>query len=312
MPDNTPGTVTGGAVATPAIAGLAFKINESAMIPVEAGQAVAKGWPASIGGKPLGVTWHWTVTHDLLVCRQVLGGRNAERKGEASAHYGIGRSFKEGVDRYVSLENRSFHAGIGQTLQFDGKALSSPDFKGSRSTIGVETVSIGAVDRSKAKPDFIRTAGPRGEPLFVQPWTEEQIAMMIAIGVEIVTRFPHIQPRHHHGHHDICPDRKIDVAGFPFARVLRGIYPKLEIPDVWTPLLTARQRQRALIALGFNLGASGADGDFGQKSRDALTLFQKQNGLVANTRWSTFVNWKLHDVFKAKGMDLAKVTGAAD
>ena len=39
----------------------------------------------------------------LELCRRLLGGRNAERKGEASAHYGIGRSFEEVVDRYVTV-----------------------------------------------------------------------------------------------------------------------------------------------------------------------------------------------------------------
>lgn len=313
-PEDTAPGVTGPSV--PTVAALQFKINEKAMIPVAPGHAVGKGWLAPTGNRPLGVTWHWAVTRDLLTLRNVLGGSNPERKGEASAHYGIGRSFAEGVDRYVSLENRSFHAGKNQTVRHDGKKLGKNEFtdlKASRSTIGIETVHIGTT----SKAPFIRTASPMGQPLTVETWTDEQVEMMIAIGVEIVTRWKHIGPRDHHGHHDICPTDvktgkayKIDVCGFPFARVLRGIYPKETIPDVWTPLETVTQRQRTLIALGFDLGPTGADGDWGKKSRGALVAFQQANGLFANGLWSTFVNWKVFEVLEAAGRDLAQVGGA--
>jgi N-acetyl-anhydromuramyl-L-alanine amidase AmpD len=132
--------------------------------------------------------------------------------------------------------------------------------------------------------------------------------MCIQVGREIVDRWPHIGVRDHHGHHDIAPDRKIDVAGFPFARVLRGIYADPTIPDVWSPFETVHQRQRALIALGFDLGAAGADGDWGRKSRDALLAFQRQHRMADNGMWSTFVNWKLHDVFPAMSIDPAQAT----
>ena len=81
-----PGTAAGAAV--PALAGLRFKISEAAMIPVESGQAVARGWPASIGGKPLGVTWHWTVTRDLLVCTAASALAVAESPAAAVASRG--------------------------------------------------------------------------------------------------------------------------------------------------------------------------------------------------------------------------------
>lgn len=301
MSDETP-TMT-----TPCgnLAGRAFAIHEGAMIPLEPGQAVGKGWGRAIGGAPAGVTWHWTVTHNLAVCRQVLGGASAERKGEASAHYGVGRSFAEGVDRYVSLENRSWHAGIKQTLRWDGCALTDAGHKGSRSTIGVETVTVGAAAR--AQPGWIATATPDGKPIQVQPWTEEQIAMMVEVGREIVARWPHIGPRDHHGHHDICPGYKIDVCGFPFARVLRGIYPDHAIPDVWSPLETVAQRQDALIALGYDLGRTGADGVWGARSRTALLHFQTLHGMVANAMWSTFVSWRIHEALGERGQELATV-----
>lgn len=297
------------------VASLPFQFRDF-LIPLADGQAVTRGWPERHGGKPLGVTWHWAVTRRLSVLRGVIGGAHAERKGDASAHYGIGRTFAEGVDRYVTLENRSWHAGKHQSLRWNGKPmLGDADFKGSRSTIGIETSHIGAdLDGVVAEADWIRTATPLGKPIRVQPWTNEQIAMCIEVGREIVRRWPHIRPDDHHGHHDICPvdengqAYKIDVCGFPFAKVLRGIYPDTPITDVWTPFETVRQRQRALIALGFNLGGSGADGAWGDRSRTALTLFQRHDGLVANGLWSTFVSRAVYRELKQIGRDPAAVT----
>ncbi|HEX8694036.1 MAG TPA: N-acetylmuramoyl-L-alanine amidase [Longimicrobium sp.] len=300
-------TVPNGIGSVP-VAGLPFELNDGAMIPLGEGQAVTRGWPEAIGGRPLGVTWHWTVTWDLRVCRQVLGGANPERKGQASAHYAVGRSFAEGVDRYVSLENRSWHAGVHQTLRWDGRALTDPDHKGSRSTVGVETVNIGyATSAGMAGPDWIHTAGPDGRPLVVQPWTEEQVRMMIEVGREIQRRWPHLGPEDHHGHHDVCPGHKVDVSGFPFARVLRGIYPEASIYDVWTPTATVVQRQRALAAAGCDPGP--VDGVWGKDGTVALKRFQAERGLVANGYWSTFVSRALHAALAERGMDLAAAGG---
>ena len=196
------------------------------MIPLEPGQAVDRGWPerpwveelrAEESGaekswaapRPLAVTWHWTATWTLERCNQLLGGADAERRGQASAHYAVGRSFEEGVARYVSLDNRSWHAGFRQTLRFDGRPMTIQDEKGARTAIGVETVNIGYArheageEEVEAGPDWIRAdTVDGGQRLVVQPWSDEQIEMMIVVGREIVERWPEIGPRHHHGHHD--------------------------------------------------------------------------------------------------------------
>jgi N-acetyl-anhydromuramyl-L-alanine amidase AmpD len=274
------------------------------LIPLAPDQAVNAGWTEATGGRPVGITWHWTVTRNLQVCREVLGGAHAERKGEASAHFGVGRTFEEGIDRYVSIENRSWHAGINQTLQWDGRPLVDKRFKGTRTTIGIETVNIGfARENVPAGPDWITAAEPNGKHLMqVQPWPEPQIEMMIALGKEIVDRWKNIRVRDHHGHHDICPGYKQDVAGFPFARVLRGIYGDDSIPDVWSPLWTPTQRQQMLLLLGFDLGPSGADGYWGRRSDAALRQFQRENGMLEDGMWTTFVNWKVYDVVKLRSI----------
>jgi len=151
-------------------------INEDHLIPIEPGQSVGRGWLAPVGRQPQGVTWHWTVTWDLATCRRLLGGANALRKGDASAHYGVGRSFGEGIDRYVSLENRSWHAGVGQTLRWDGRR-SNRNTKGARATIGVETVNIGyAQDGIPAGADWVAAATPNSRHIMrIQPWPDEQV-----------------------------------------------------------------------------------------------------------------------------------------
>ena len=276
-----------------------------ALIPIQPGQAVGRGWTSPTDGRPVGVTWHWTVTRDLATCRRVLGGANAERRGEASAHYGIGRTLDEGIDRYVSLENRSWHAGIGQTLRWDGQPLlNDARFKGTRTTIGVETVTIGyARTGVPAGDDWIEAAEPNGRHIMrVQPWTEEQVEMMIAVGQEIIERWPNIGFRDHHGHHDLCPGYKQDVAGFPFARVLRGIYANPGIPDVWTRFWMPLARQEALLALGYDLGPTGADGDWGRRSDTALRKFQREHGMPEDGMWTTFVSWKVYDAMASRGL----------
>jgi hypothetical protein len=86
------------------------------------------------------------------------------------------------------------------------------------------------------------------------------------------------------------------------------LYPDRIFHDVWTPLETVRQRQRALIALGFNLGRTGADGDWGRLNGTALRLFQRHHGMVIDGLWSTFVSRKVHAVLAESGRDLRQVT----
>lgn len=291
---------------------MALTICMDHLIPVEAGQAVSRGWTTATGMRPMGVTWHWTATPDLATCRRVLGGGRAERKGVASAHFAVGRSLAEGVDCYVSLNDRSWHAGIGQTLRWDGRG-SDASTKGSRSTIGVETVNLGYARQGVvAAADWILVAGIDGRRKFrVEPWTEAQVELMIALGKHILARWDHIGMRDHHGHHDLCPGYKDDVIGFPFARVLRGIY-GLDVPDVWSPFASPILRQRALLLCGASLGNSGpkrdgVDGLWGRISDRALMNFQAANGLVPNGKWSTFVGWKIYDCLSARRVDLSQL-----
>jgi N-acetyl-anhydromuramyl-L-alanine amidase AmpD len=289
---------------------MAIEINDEFLIPMARGNAVSRGWTTATGNQPMGVTWHWTATRTLDVVRQVLGGPDPKRKGEASAHYGIGRSLTEGVDRYVSLENRSWHAGLNQTFLWNGRLLANQRFKASRTTIGVETVNVGYERPGiQAKTTWIGCTSPNGQQqMRVQPWSAEQMNMMIEVGKEIIDRWPHIRPRDHHGHHDICPGYKVDVCGFPFARVLRGIYDDDTIPDVWSPLWRVKQRQKVLIALGYDLGHWGVDGQWGSVSNAALKAFQEDCGITGNGMWTSFTNWQVWESCRGKGIDLADVT----
>ena len=269
------------------------------MIPVERGQAVGRGWTSATGFKPIGVTWHWTATFNLTTCRRILGGANALRKGSASAHFGVGRSVDEGVDQYVSIENRSYHAGAGQTLEQDGRPLRSRSFIGARTTIGIETVNVGYARRGvPAGDDWIPALSPNGrQEMRIEPWTEPQIVMMIELGRMLVSAFPNIRPNDHHGHSDICPGRKVDPLGFPFARVLSGIY-ECSIEDVWSPFVEAEGRQRALKLLGYDLGPWGVDGDWGRVSQAALEDYQVDRGLAEDGFWTLGVSRSIYSDLK--------------
>lgn len=275
---------------------MAVSISDAHLIPVSPGNAVSAGWPAKFGNRPVGVTWHWTATWDLATATAVLGGPDPERKGEASAHYGVGRSPQEGVHRYVTLEDRSWHAGRNQTLRWDGAERKLEAEKASRTTVGVEVVHIGfARPGVQAGPDWLLAAAPSGKhEMRVAPWPGAQIEMMVDVGKEIVRRWPNIGPSDHHGHHDVCPGYKVDVAGFPFARLLRGIYGDPSLPDVWTPYWTVEGRQSALLQLGYDLGSTGVDGSWGRMSDAALCRFQREHGLVEDGMWTLFVSRAVH------------------
>ena len=273
------------------------------LIPTTPGNAVDLGWPSATGSKPRGVTWHWTALATLAEADRYLGGSAPLPKRQASAHYCVGRTASEGVLRWVSLENRSWHAGAFQTLRWDGETMSRADYKASRTTVGVETVNLGYARAGvPASADWTTAATPEGESYQIQPWPAEQLSMCVEVGRLIQQRWPHLTYRDHHGHHDLCPQYKEDVSGFPFAPVLRGIYGDVTIPDVWSTLWTIKQRQSALIKLGYNLGYSGADGVWGPKSLGALKSFQSRYGISANGFWTSFVNWKMYEVAKARGL----------
>lgn len=288
---------------------MTLEIEDHFLIPLKEGHAVTVGWPSITGARPHGITWHWTATHDLAECDRLLGGANALRRGQASAHFAIGRTRGEGVHRYVSLENQSWHAGKNQLLRWDGRPFDGPDAKGARTTIGVEIVHIGyARDEVPTGPDWILAASPDGrQELRICPWGDEQLELVIEIGRRILHRWPHIGPRNHHGHHDLCPTYKLDVVAFPFARVLRGLYGS-GVPDVWTPLWTVGQRQRALAALGYRLGDELERGVWGPSSHRALRRFQARGGLAVNGLWTTFVNWGLYDLAQRWGLRLDELS----
>ena len=270
-------------------------------IPLERGHAARPGWTTVTTRRPRGVTWHWTATWDLDHCTRLLGGADPERKGIASAHLAVGRSFEEGVHRYVSFDDRSWHAGKAQTLRWDGKPFTDPRYKASRTTLGIETVNIGyARDGVEPEADWIIADTPDGlVRRRIQPWSEEQVAMMVEVGRRIVARWPRLGPRDHHGHYDLCPGYKEDPIGFPFARVLRGIYDDPSIPDVWSAGWRVEGRQRLLDRVGAEPGP--IDGVWGPRSDAALRRFQVQVGLAANGMWSTFVGWQLDDELRGQG-----------
>lgn len=58
-----------------------------------------------------------------------------------------------------------------------------------------------------------------------------------------------------------------------------------EPPEDRRPLDTWKQRQEALLALGYDLGRLGADGKHGFRTRSAVEAFQETEGLVVDGVW---------------------------
>lgn len=278
---------------------MSFGFNDH-LIPVESGQAVSKGWGDFKG--PQGITWHWTATWDLATCRKILGGPDAMRKGQASAHYGVGKTTDEGIDRYVTKENRSWHAGAGQTLTWEGRP-STRSSSGTRTTIGIETVHIGYARKGVPAGDdcTLWASTDCRHELAIPPWPDAQIDMMVELGAWLNHHFPYIGPLDHHGHSDICPGRKLDPIGFPWMEVLGTIYGPGAVEDVWTPYRTIAQRQKALIDLGYDLGNWGADGDWGRMSSGALESFQRDTRVEEDGHWTVFTARTIHAALTSAG-----------
>ncbi len=91
---------------------------------------------------------------------------------------------------------------LALTKLYDGM-VSSERYrdKGSRTTIGIETVNICyARKKVAAEQNWIICTTPNcKQKMLVQPWSEDQLEMMAFVGKEILSVWPHISPRNHHG-----------------------------------------------------------------------------------------------------------------
>ncbi len=355
------------------------------LLPVERGYPCARGWsyrpPKALlrpylqaagmptprsGRAPMGVTWHRVGGTGLDSVRRRFAG-DTPGESRTSTHYCIGVDLKDGIERYVAIEDRAWHAGQKQTLRWDGRPCAlrtrrglrwvDERWKAARTTIGVSIVGFaepithregGDIWDGVAAEDIVYAALPNGQGRRALRFSDAQYEMMIAVGREIVQRWPHLRPWHHHGHFDICPDYRWDPLGLDFARVLRGVYAGEDVPDVWTPLRHVAQRQRVLKRLCAVLKLRRdlvVDGIWGQASRSTLRLVQraiaeskakrrpgafsrwkdalfmpdaeevdaraKPAYTAVNGYWTTFTNWDVFAVLGEHGFDLAESAGAA-
>ena len=241
---------------------------------------------------------------------------------------------QSGIMRYAGVDRVTNHAGVGVERRINGAKSTSNKHKTSWNSVGIETCNIGYariqgkwLDKDKGIKRTVRKTvhAPKDDWLYIipknaakvtnwrtwgknsksnpkkrdwwriEPWPPEQIAMCIYLGKHIISQLPHITMRDHHGHHDTCSQRKVDIIGFPFARVLRCVYPDEIVPDVWSQFVvsvnrgngrrtTYQSRQTALLQFNYDMKSSidedecthiaGVDGGFGTNSKLMLKNFK--------------------------------------
>lgn len=318
-----------------------------------AADVIQHGQPPEDG--PSAITWHWTAGWNVYgnsdSANGSLGPDSSCRRSYASAHYSVGRSFdrvmhdtrvnsrREGTVQLVSLDNRSGHSGGGTGTNgaryVNGAAYANSTHAGRRASVGVEVTYI-----ANARP---MVEARRHTNTYSDPWVDviphrrrsdhdtlpiwplEQIAMCINVGSEILERWDVevLGPRQHHGHYDIEPFNKYDPLGFPYARVLRALYPDQIIPDVWGIFWeTWSSRARALENLGYTDAVAGEGRNLWNNNstndvqlsafktdRNAVRTTVNSNAAgahLANTGhalrvdtrepiWCTFTCWEIHD-----------------
>jgi hypothetical protein len=131
----------------------------------------------------------------------------------------------------------------------------------------------------------------------------EQLAMCIFLARDIISTYDGIEVRNHHGHYDLVPTNKTDPIGFPYARVLRAIYPDQIVPDIWSEFWpTLSSRENALSQLGYSPANVGANpwNDNGTYANELETFKTDRNAVNSVDKrvdrfWCTFTCWEIHD-----------------
>jgi N-acetyl-anhydromuramyl-L-alanine amidase AmpD len=217
----------------------------------------------------------------------------------------VGRTSKEGIDQWVSLEDRSWHAGRGQVLT--DKHLPVGTETATRTHVGIEVAGRGFSDApaSGRAPEagMVLAAGDGGDLRWWYPYPAEQAALVAEAVRGVLLRWPHIRPEDHCGHSDLCPDRKEDPGPlYPYAEIVRLAHGLDEErwPDTWAPFRTVEARQRCLRLLGHDPGP--ADGRWGPRSAEALSAWLVSRGRAAVPAWTTWAaRAALHEVAAIQG-----------
>lgn len=266
---------------------------------------------------PDAICHHYTAGLTLQEARRTVAYNpnnpgNKPNRNDASAHFCIGNPDNgEGLDQWVSVCDRSWHAGKGQQLN---KGHKPRGVRVAASTsIGIEVVGLGR-DIAGPKRTQIRAASDDGDYYFWFAYPEKQVDLIVDVCKAIVkVVYPSmIGPDDHQGHSDYCPGRKDDPGPvYPYVDIIRRVYGLTEerYPDWWTPFRTVKTRQRALILLGFDVGKAKDDDRWGKGSADALSSYLASRGMSPIPAFTTGVARSLMRDMLEKMGEYSSVTG---
>ena len=121
-----------------------------------------------------------------------------------------------------------------------------------------------------------------------QPWPEEQMESYVK-GVAALLEYLELPIERAIGHKEwtnrkIDPSFDMDKFRFRLKAIIEGVD-----EDYW-PIPSVKEIQERLLVWEYDLGSSGADGDFGPKTKSALKAFQKRFGFeetdqITNDVW---------------------------
>jgi hypothetical protein len=178
---------------------------------------------------------------------------------------------------YIIAAGKAWHAGRGKYSWDNINIRSGNDY-----LIGIEAENTGVAND--------------------KPWPKKQVDSYVK-GVAALLKHLELPPERAIGHKE-WTTRKIDPS-FDMEKFRHKLKAHMEgeEPDDYWPIPSVEDIQERLIVWEYDLGSSGADGDFGPKTKTALKAFQKRFGFEETSQITSEVwealkknKWNIHTI----------------